>query len=80
MRLSLPFTVAALTETADNSCSSIRFTDHGSTFGNPFVYPTNNTAYATFFNVTDAGVSTFLDETDVDTAFGFIFQFTYMAA
>ncbi len=81
LRISLPFTSAALTEFADISKGSIILQSHGDAgIESPMYLITTGTAYASLQNMVPDGTLETIDEGRVDTAFTIDVNITYIAA
>lgn len=81
LRLSLPFTIGALTEDADISHQFFYLQAHGDAgIENPMLAFAPGLAYAFLVNVTDAGVQEAIDESRVDTGFYISVNVNYIAA
>jgi hypothetical protein len=80
IRISLPFTTAALSEAGDYSQPPITMRNHGDTHENVSAAIGSNAAFLSLYNITDAGVLAALTHSDVDTAFDIYISLTFIAA
>ena len=80
IRVSLPFTCATLTHTAELAAGSVILYNHGGTIPNGIhVRLTDAAAYFEFINVADNGLAVILNQGNVDTAWNLGVDLTYIA-
>jgi Mtd second domain len=69
LRLSLPYTVADLAESSDQSTGFCEIINHGGTIANPRLSPVPVAAYGIIYSFADDGTLTTLDKDNVDDDF-----------
>ena len=81
LRLSLPTTIAAGTESSEATVAFFFLEGHGDAgIENPYLNFDGGEAFASFTNVTDAGGNEALDQDRFDTAFVMRVNFNYVSA
>ena len=79
LRMSLPYTVTALTDEAEDPYTPCAFYNHGGTIVNAHVQVVSGQAYAHFYAIADNGISSAIDEGVLDTGWVVNVNFSYIS-